>query len=232
MKYYKNELLDLGIPIIACFHSGEYRENSIFIRIMEIMLEKGYRTIAFSLDNINTDEYIYEMPIYIFYNTESVEYNIIAFNHYIYEKIKEDEPDIILFDVPSGILEVDRHIHNNFGLYAFMFSVAVEIDFAIMNLFFDQYTEDFFKELNLLFRYRFSVENVLYNLLDKRIDWVLSREKKQLIVMDANKSHCIEVLKRLDNESIYHLADEKELIRLINVIEARLLEDSVIDLIQ
>lgn len=80
---------------------------------------------------------------------------IINFNHYV-KKLEENEnPDIIIIGVPGGIMPVSEKHSEHFGVMAFEVFNAIKTDALLFCIHNNNYTMEYFDELQKLCQYRF-----------------------------------------------------------------------------
>ena len=65
-------------------------------------------------------------------NTESVENQIISINRLIQAVDYLEKPDIILMDIPKGMIQYSNAFHNSFGIYTYMIAQTLPPDYLIL----------------------------------------------------------------------------------------------------
>lgn len=100
-----------------------------------VSLFKEYEELGYKVSAITSDYNckligFYEYPQYMFSTQCSELDKIIGLNSFIQEIENHDNPDIILFDIPYGLIENAYEI-NYFGIYAYMLTRACKMDYFI-----------------------------------------------------------------------------------------------------
>ena len=72
------------------------------------------------------------IPQFMFETGMSESEKIIKYNHYVKQIELVKDPDLIIIGVPGGIMPFDKVNYNNFGAIAFLISMAVSVDYAIL----------------------------------------------------------------------------------------------------
>lgn len=80
---------------------------------------------------------------------------IINFNHYVKSLEESEKPDIIIVGVPGGIMPVSERHSEHFGIWAFEIFNAVQCDALVFCVHYNDYTDQYFNELQKLCQYRF-----------------------------------------------------------------------------
>lgn len=135
-------------PQVPIIYIGELLETQDSLDIglgLKIELEKqGYTC---SLISQNADAMIFgsfTYPSNFMGNQCSAEEQIVSFNRWVGAIDYNQKPDLIIFDVPKGIMQYGGNYHNSFGIYAQMMAVTLEPDFLILTV-----TKDNVEEIQL-----------------------------------------------------------------------------------
>lgn len=134
-SYKEAYCLEIKKPVIAVLGGEEYTDKyEIQLVMYETLKQIGYKV---SLVSSRQDSWlmdIHPFPEFMF----SKEYNetekIVKYNHYVKAIEVEESPDIILLGIPGGTLQFDDINHNNFAIPTYEVSKAVNIDFGILCL--------------------------------------------------------------------------------------------------
>lgn len=228
---YEKQLLDINIPIIGVFSSGEncFLDETCF-GLYEAFISKNYKTSLIILKNTKEDKsMIHEFPFEIF-NKYDDEKQIILFNKYIYDICKIDTPDLIIIEVPKGIIPIAKEATNGFGVLAYKITNAINFDLCVLNIYFDYYSSDFFDELERLLKYRFSLEYVFFNVIPKKIDWSRLREDTKIKLIDIDKEKVNKFSRDIQKSNV--VIYKKDTCNILtNVMEDMLIGSSIVDII-
>lgn len=133
------------VPII---YIGQLLETQDSLEIglqLKIQLEKRDYTCSFISDN--TDVMFFggfTYPSNFMGNQCSAEQQIISFNRWVEAIDYKQKPDLIIFDVPKGIMQYGGNYHNSFGIYAQMMATTLEPDLFLLTI-----TKDNIEEMQL-----------------------------------------------------------------------------------
>lgn len=227
---YGRKLLDIKTPIICIFGQG-IQTNKYIIQnqIRKCFLDRDYMVSQVIVHRQEELENSYEFPFEIFNSKEDDGVQMIMFNNYVYEICKLNKPDLLIVEVPLGIVPITKEITNDFGSLAFKVSNSINIDIGIMSLYLGAFSTEFFNELEALFLYRFSVDTIFFNLHDMILDWGRVREEKKIKLMNAIECDLDIVKESSKKQNIYILKREHELHEMVDKIEAMLIENSVVN---
>lgn len=98
---------------------------------------------------------IHSFPEFMLQHDLDESSKIINFNHYIKRLEERETPDIIIIGVPGGIMPVSEKHTEYFGILAFEMFNAVKCDALLFCIHNNDYTKEYFDELQKLCQYRF-----------------------------------------------------------------------------
>lgn len=110
-----------------------FSQQNILNTVVSLFKEyekKGYKVSAITANYNCKLIGFYEYPQYMFSTQCSELDKILGLNSFIQEIENHDNPDIILFDIPYGLIENAYEI-NYFGIYAYMLTRACKMDYFI-----------------------------------------------------------------------------------------------------
>lgn len=127
------------------------------------------------------------------------EEQIQKLNRYIQAVENEINPDIIIMDLPTGLITYDKYYNNSFGIYGFMIGQSVRPDYFILNTSYDSISQEYFGRLNNYFEIIlgkkvdiFNITNSIFqddNTVKTQLDspMYLKHEDLQDLLMRGNK---------------------------------------------
>ena len=74
------------------------------------------------------------LPGYLYSKIKSCPEKIIALNHRIHTKVKEQENDVILGCCPGGVSELEKYERNYLGEFPLIISNALDVDKGFLAL--------------------------------------------------------------------------------------------------
>lgn len=161
-----NEIIyPIGKPIISV--SGlDIKTNKFELQLeLKSRLEKdGYNVALISSRSecflINE----HPLPSFLSSNEISEKTKILMFNHLIKMISNDDNVDVIIVGVPSGVMPNSKLQVANFGITAFHIFNAVSPDFNIFSIHCNGNNDKYLDELYQLMKYKFSIEIDCFNL--------------------------------------------------------------------
>lgn len=127
-----------------------------------VSLFKEYEKFGYKVSAITSEHNckligFYEYPQYMFSTQYSESDKILGFNSMIQEIEGEDNPDIILFDFPYGLME-NIYETNYFGVYAYMLTRACKMDYFVFLTIRDLVDMQSVPELCNILKYKYDCE--------------------------------------------------------------------------
>lgn len=230
-KKYGNKILDIDIPIIGIFGLGEKTETGKLAKHIKTEFKlKGYevKLIISEADELDDDSFAF--PIQLFEGAISDLSQIYRFNHMVYEICKVHQPDLLLIEIPKGILPISEEVNNEFGILPFKVASAVCIDLGILCMYADNCVVDIIAKIKNVFIYRFSIDEVYFGVCDKMLDWTAIRAEKRLKVMNSNHEEILHSIKSITDYYIFSTNEINEVEKMATDIELGLIDNSLVDL--
>lgn len=144
------------------------------------------------------------------------------------QQIDETEaPDVIIVQIPGGMLKMNSSATNEHGIYAYMWSQAVTPDCFVLCVPYQMLDSDRAKELNTLMYYRFGFHIDAVHMSNITLDaaelatyfitkWFFTSSSKVMTYLEANRI--------MDEFPIYYALDDKQMAELCRHIEQKLLD--------
>lgn len=143
-------LNNLNALSVMCDLANEYKKNGFFTMVLS--------------NNVNADLFGFiKIPTKL-----SVE----GFNKFIEKVERKYHPEILIIEFPDAIMRYSDYINNDFGIYSYIITQAISIDYFVLLSCMNQFSMELFEELNLLSTYRFNCE--INNILLE--DYILDEE--------------------------------------------------------
>lgn len=173
------------------------------VSISENYKKQGYNVVTISLNNnCRILDYL-SFPNFIFESNTSIEEKILLFNCFIDKIEKKHRPDIIIVELPGGMLKYSDIITNGFGAYPYLISQAISNDYFVLVTPFDEIDEEFYEKLSECFWHRFGFKIDMVNMLNATLDMAYSIEQRKVIlnylpIQNVDKI----ILKKFENSKI------------------------------
>lgn len=155
-KKVVKRLYELPCPVVTVMGISEKCErHKLFIEVSHAIEEQGYGVMKISGEPVSQMDGCIRFPEAVYAGRPLAERTRI-FNHFLYRKVKEEKPDIVMIDVPGGILNQSVLEYTCDGEYAYMAGNAVDTDASLLAIPAHEINEAFVKELKEVCRQRFS----------------------------------------------------------------------------
>lgn len=168
----KDELYAIQCPVISIMGISDKCERyKLFLDISLAIEKKGYEVMRLSGEALGQMNKCIQIPNFI-YSGKSMMERALFLNHFIYYKVKQRKPDILVIDVPGGIMNQSPTKYMNDGEYAYIISNSVNIDVAVLAIPAHEINNDFIIQILQLCKYRFfsNVVGVAMSCIGSRIN--------------------------------------------------------------
>jgi len=138
---------DLKAPVTMIIGQGPYTgkfETQLGMR--QELLNRGFKISQVGSRPCCELFGFHSFPSFMFSNELNETRKILAFNYFIKQIEKAEEPDLLIVGVPGGVMPVIEKIHNNFGMLHVEVSAALEPDLVIYNLYSNGYTTKYYEK--------------------------------------------------------------------------------------
>lgn len=145
-------LREIEVPVISVMSLGDnLRKFNLEMELKCFFENTGYRVLTIGSHQLSELFDVIKMPEFMFEDLRIAK-KVIYFNHFLYDRIRNYKPDIVIIGCPGGIMPYNRYVHNYFGEIPYIVSKAVPIDINIISTYFaNQETdqEEFYRSLDL-----------------------------------------------------------------------------------
>lgn len=171
-KYYE-EINAIVIFVVNLFESIDSNLVSTMISEKFKKSDNVVSVISTKKDSIFSNGYIYPDE---FFKNPDIPQRVITLNRFIQAVEINESPDIIIFEIPGGMMRNDEFWHNDFGIYLHLIGLAAKPDYVITTVPFDMANNEFLDGLNdkMLSQYNkkidiFNVTNTFFNITQHTI---------------------------------------------------------------
>lgn len=162
---------NIDTPIVSILGLSENMDKFLIqLMVTERLKQIGYNALLIGSRSYTDLVGGIPFPKFMFENKLSETEKIKNFNRFIKYVETVHRPDIIILGIPGGVLPYNKIINNNFGITAFECMQAITSDFCILSLYSNIYTEEYFTNLQNLFKYRYGSRVDAFNITNKKID--------------------------------------------------------------
>lgn len=135
VKIYEMKFYRPSIPVIFIGGIYDLLDNDyITIKLNDYLGKNGYKACCLSRQVSNKVFGCINFPDEFININNSIENRIISLNNYIKSCIEVLNPDLLIIQIPDGMLQYNDYYHNSFGNHAYLISQAVESDYFICSM--------------------------------------------------------------------------------------------------
>lgn len=184
MPNYKNEisLFRIDIPSIAIFSTSENADKmEILVKLKQYLERENYNVLCYSGNALSRLWEVNHLPEIVTNLDIGINEKIAFFNQMVYHDATQSGADIIIIDIPGGIIPYNESITNNFGELAFAICNALNIDIGIISLFaIEGINDDYLEQYKNCCEYRFNIPQLKYHFVAKEVEFEEDFEGKRL----------------------------------------------------
>ncbi|MDF2843137.1 MAG: peptide maturation system protein family [Herbinix sp.] len=201
-KELSSKLLSISVPVIVVAGIGDRCDKfSIQVKLGNFFSEQGYRVLNLGTKDFSQLFGIEALPKFLF-DTMDNGMKIRQFNSYLYNRMMEDNPEVVIIGVPGGIMQVNAYEFGEFGELAFIISNAIKSDISILSLYSQELNQDFLDHLINLCRYKLNFHVDYINIANT--DLLILPEEKECQYTTVPSTHIINnVIKTLNYEEAF-----------------------------
>lgn len=159
----------------------------------------GYRVTAVS-NNKNTALFDFvPFPSSILNSDLPHEEIIKELNTFYNELQLLHQPDIIITQIPNGMIKYSNICAENFGVKAYMLSQALSVDYFVLNSPIDDFDDASFDLMSTTFKYRFGFKIDAVGIVNRYINFSDSNEEEKVVYEKAKSSEVKEFVNFLNS---------------------------------
>lgn len=222
----KRKLYDLPIPCITVLGVGnKCNKFALQLGIAGYFRKKGYNVALFGSKEFSSLFGFDSLPAFLFAPGSQKE-KILRLNHFVYEKVKEKDADIVVIGCPGSIMQETPLEFEEYGELAFVIGNAFTADASVLSLYAGTYDEQAIEYLQQLCRFRNNAEVFRLNLACKNmlVDQATTALKAFTLELDFVRDKILPQV-AAGNCELYTALAEKDMERLGKSLEAEMLNN-------
>lgn len=155
-----NLFYELPIPVILVMGQGKNCDKfSVQLKLVQCFTAYGYKTSLLSSNSLAKFFHYDKLPNFLYDEEISFEKKIIMFNHFLYEYVKNNQPDVLVIGCPGGIMEINEFEKNHFAEIPLIINSSVKADIGILCLYsYPHIPTMYFEKMKLLTEYKYDIE--------------------------------------------------------------------------
>lgn len=208
----ENRLHQINVPIILiCGISEHTNKFELQLKVRNELINRGYRVSQVGSKQYSSFFGIHNFPKFMLSNIPDME-KIYRFNSYIKQIENTEEPDIIIVGVPGGVMPYDAEHPNGFGIINYLVSNALNVDYAMLSLSYNEYDEPFWNFAKNYMEYRYEYPVQSFHLSNVFHDIYGDERNDQERLVYINQKKVDEKIKSFARKGIFNLNDEEAFI--------------------
>lgn len=185
-KYVPCECVLIGIGGV----SMKLNTNAVLINLVEKLKDNEYNAVGISTDTSTKLLGYTIFPDSIFEQNISEENKIVNINCFFNKVHRNTCADVIVFQMPDGMLKYSTQCYERFGIRSYMVSQAVAVDYFILDSVIDMINPDEYMELSREFKYKFGYAIDSIGMEKYRIDEASSWEDEEIKLIKDSTDIC------------------------------------------
>ncbi len=127
---------EIDIPVVSVMGLGENCDKfGLQVKIKKVIEKQGYSVLALCSNVLGGFLGMENFPSFLYSKFMSYPEKINALNQWIYEKVIQQEYDVILVGCPGGISEFEKYETNYYGELPLIISNALDVDAGFATLY-------------------------------------------------------------------------------------------------
>lgn len=203
------------IPVIYVGGVFDIIDNHyIAISLKQKLEEEGYKVCCITNESYGKVFNCLTFPDDFMNNRLSIEDRILDLNNYIRASIEFKKPDLMIIQIPFGMLRYNEYYENSFGSYAYMISQAIKSDYFVCTSTSEIIYSEYFEELSNYFeRLYFSPIDSLH-ISNCQFNIPMDSRASKLSILFRDESEINDEIKRIRKKSsfgVFNLYKENDL---------------------
>lgn len=192
-----------NIPVI--FMGGVFDiidNNYIAISLKQRFEKDGYKVCCITKEDSGKLFDCLTYPKSFMNNELSIEDRITELNHYIRTCVEIIKPQVLIMQIPFGMIRYNEYLNNSFGSYAFMISQAVKCDYFVCTAVAETVLHKYYEELSDYFYKRFDSPIDSLHISNCQLDLLSNNVVKMDNILFMDESEVENIIKNL-KEKLY-----------------------------
>lgn len=165
----KNILCEIDTPIVLiCGLMPDLNKFDI-----QLMTVSALKNLGCKVSWIGSKQYMNLLGFHSFSEYSiysSGKFDVLAFNRYISDIERLEQPDVIVIGIPGGVMAYSQIITNDFGIESYCVFNAIQPDYVMLCLPNTDVKSEYLNMLSAIFRYRFNSKINTFCISNRNID--------------------------------------------------------------
>ena len=138
---------------------------------------------------------------------------IVSLNQWMYNLANKEKPDVVIIDIPGGIMKLNPYNFSEWGEYAYLIAMSIRADLGLLCLPANYLTTEYLAHLESICLYKYNISLLAFGM--SNVDLSLDHDTRELIHITLPYSHTKKFIddyrKAVDNPKIiFSISDKRE----------------------
>lgn len=174
-------LFRIPIPVILVIGTGiNCGKFQTLSKLSEFFQKNGYKVLTIGAKVYSELFGFVSIPKFIF---EKIDLNtkVMGFNRFVYNNVKNKKPDVVIVEVPGGIIPMNPYLADTYSELNYVISSAVKPDITVLNIHAAIINQELVDEIKKICKYKYGynvdtivLSNILHtiNISNKRDEYI------------------------------------------------------------
>jgi len=150
-------ILEIPKPLIMIAGLGDScNKFETQLGLREAFQKKGYKVYSIGTKDYSPLFGIDTFPEFLFEPMRMTD-KILAINQYVYKKVRQNNPDVVIVGVPGAIMQLTKSSLEDCGETAFVLGTALGADIGLLNIYSNVVNKEFAKSIANICKIRHSL---------------------------------------------------------------------------
>lgn len=228
---YEEDLGDgvfqIGAPVVLITGAGrECNKFELTLGIRDFLAKRGYSSLCLASSPLSQLWSIHNLPKFLF-EKRSLTEKVTLFNHFLYMRIRDYKPEVVVICVPGGIIPQNPFRYEEIGEMAMVISTAIPVSVNLCSLYCHSYSDLFLDNLGSLCKYRYGYMPLMYHASNMLFE--VNPEYRTIEVSAGSPDRAIQYAEELchnyHRDDMFSIFDEKTKSECFEKVLAYLTED-------
>ena len=209
----KAQLFPVGVPVIAVGSIvAENNKKEVCLSLLEYYRDKGKRVECVFSDSIYRYLGLHILDYEALFEN-GIDLMIYYINNYFYRLQKKTECDMIICDLPGGMMKYSSELIDSAGVYSYIISQAIEIQKVICCVPLSYNTIEYYQTIADVIHQKFDVKEIFFHMSNYLVDTKRSPISERMPGCFIDRNDYISMLDFVNqqNSFIYNLRNREEL---------------------
>lgn len=209
----KCQLMEMPVPVIFVLGIDDWcGKNLLALQLREKFSRETYRAVVVSNMSFGETCGCVRFPNVLFDNIDPSK-KIVSLNQWMYNLANKEKPDVVIIDIPGGIMKLNPYNFSEWGEYAYLIAMSIRADLGLLCLPANYLTTEYLAHLESICLYKYNISLLAFGMSNVVLS--LDHDTRELIHITLPYSHTKKFIddyrKAVDNPKIiFSISDKRE----------------------